>query len=295
MLPQTLKADREVQKRTRQAFLARGFPTDLIEKIASNGHNVGILKSSGKKKLQESYNDDEVALIRDRVIRKGIAPEILASIIAKSAASCCYCGDGNASRPYQIHHIEEHALTQDDSEDNLMLICPTHHVSVPKSDSVNQQKNTRRSWYSTVKIAENYASRSIAFPFGVFVAVNYESVPDPAEPIFSYGVSPSTAVAMSSHALADELLAKLIASEFELVIGMPGSGKTTVAMGTAGRIAAEQQRLVFLYRSLDSNDSLAEIFTFIDTVTRPVVLVIDDANKFPVSYTHLTLPTKRIV
>ena len=64
------------------------------------------------------------------------------------------------------------------------------------------------------------------------------------------------------------------------LIGMPGSGKTTL-----GKTLAEG----LSYHFIDTDDVI------IETYGQPLMELIDKHGTEAVSYTHLTLPTKRIV
>jgi hypothetical protein len=149
-----------LRNKTANALLALGFDTDLITKVETNRDTVSSLRSRSDTALRLYYTDAEVQLIKDYIKRKPIATDVLVRVLAAANESCCFCEDGNSARPYQIHHIIEHAKTQDNSEENLVLICPSHHVSVPKQFSAAEQKERRRTWHSIVKIARAYRTEA---------------------------------------------------------------------------------------------------------------------------------------
>lgn len=81
-----------------------------------------------------------------------------------------------------MHHIDPYSETQDNSEDNLLLVCPTHHSTIhTRNTSRAEQKRVRHLWHASVEIAFDYASKGLQFPFGTFQALDYESNPKPAE------------------------------------------------------------------------------------------------------------------
>ena len=125
-------------------------------------------------------------------------------VIEEADEVCCFCSDGNSARPYQIHHAEDYARTQDNSEDNLILVCPTRHQSVPKHLSADEQKAVRLKWHNVVEIARAYRKRGLDFPFGLFVAMDYGLQPHPEELIDGYRLSNATALAASHHELTRE-------------------------------------------------------------------------------------------
>ncbi|HWQ93483.1 MAG TPA: HNH endonuclease signature motif containing protein, partial [Clostridia bacterium] len=116
--------------KTRNALLGYGLASDLIEKIGDRGHTLTELRALSRQKLLGQYTSEEVDQIKARIERLPIAEEVIDLVMAKAGGSCCYCEDGNNSRPFQIHHINPFSETQDNSEDNLLLVCPTHHATI---------------------------------------------------------------------------------------------------------------------------------------------------------------------
>lgn len=268
--------------KTRDALLSRGFPTDLIAKIAENFHTVSSLEVMSKAELSKTYSQAEIAMVCDLVKRKPISDEVLKKVVSSVDQSCCYCCDGNSSRPYQIHHITPYCETQDNSEDNLLLVCPTHHEVVPKTDSEQLQKQQRRKWQAIVQIARDFRKQGIPFPYDRLVAYDYEHAFDPAEIIHSYRISPSLCMALSDHKVATECIDELKKNHFALIVGNSGSGKSTLAVGVAGHFAKSHDSRVFQYRFSGSysTSELPEILRCISCSANMDVLILDDANKF---------------
>jgi hypothetical protein len=268
-----------MRSQTKNALLSRGFPTDLIEKIERHGHTVAVLDAMSKEQLGRHYDPPEVELIAERIKRQPIPEDVLDRVIDAADGVCCYCGDGDSSRPYQIHHIEEYSVSQDNSEDNLLLVCPTHHVSVPKQFSQAVQKATRRRWHAVVAIAKAYRARGVQFPFGRFVAYDYGFPPFPPALVKDYRVPASTALALATSDLALDAERRLRERGFLLLLGASGSGKTTLAVGVAGRLAAAGF-LAFRYDPPKSGgrNPMGDVLTFLATADRPCVLILDDAN-----------------
>ncbi len=266
---------------THNTLLALGFDTDLIAKIAQNNHTLSVLKAMSDKALLATYAPAEAQLIKDRIKRKPIDDDVLERVINAAYEACCFCEDGNSERPYQIHHIVEHAKTQDNSEDNLLLICPSHHQSVPKHFSEDEQKARRRAWHATVLIAKAYRNRGISYPYGLFAAKDYGRKPRPEELIEGYRLSPSTALAVSRHALAQEGLEQVTSRHFLLIVGASGDGKTTLAVGVAG-LLSESGLAVYSYQRPHTGNSppLKDILTFLEAADRACVLLLDDANLY---------------
>jgi hypothetical protein len=168
-----------MDRRTRDSLLTRGLPTDLIDRIGSHGQTVSMLQSFSRRTLRQYYTEEDATAIYQSVHRQPTAPDVLERIQFLSNEVCCYCADGVSTRPYQIHHIVEHSHTQDDSEENLMLVCPTHHDTIPRRQySVEEQKEQRQQWYALAEVARAYEDRGLTFPLTSFEALAYSSRPD---------------------------------------------------------------------------------------------------------------------
>jgi hypothetical protein len=266
--------------RTRNALLALGFDTDLIARIDSHHHTVDALRSLSKPALRAAYTPEEVELIQDRIKRQPIPEETLERVIEQADAACCFCADGNNARPFQIHHAVEYACTQDNSEDNLILVCPTHHQNVPKHLSAEEQKVVRRKWRAVVEIARAYRERGLDFPFGLFVAMDYGLQPSPEELIDGYRLSNATALAATPQELAEEGVALLRERGLLPIVGASGDGKTTLAIGIAGHLWKEGFR-VFKYQPPVAGRPLPlqDVLSFMQTADYECVLLLDDANR----------------
>jgi 5-methylcytosine-specific restriction endonuclease McrA len=269
-----------MDKRTKDSLLGRGLPTDLVERIGGHGHTVGVLKSYSRKILTQFYTDAEAEAIYRGLHRQPVPTEVPDRIRFRSNGVCCYCADGVSTRPYQIHHIVEHAQTQDDSEENLMLVCPTHHAAIPQLGySVEEQKQQRQKWYALAEVSRAHESRGLTFPLKSFEVLAYQNKPDVAE-LFTFGPpSPNTARMISEHGLGASARARLLSANFLLIAGASGAGKSTLAMGVAGSVAGGVRVFRYLRSSGQDNRAvLTKILTFLNTAVEPCVLIVDDAN-----------------
>jgi energy-coupling factor transporter ATP-binding protein EcfA2 len=251
----------------------------LIEKIDQRDHTLENLRSFSDPQLRQHYSKAEALLIEQKIKRQPIADDVVERILSTSNSVCAYCADGNFTRPYEIHHIEPYAVGQDNSEDNLILVCPTHHTWIHKTgEAVPAQKRKRREWQSLAELGGMYAAKGIPFPFGVLEPIDYGGEPSIIETLSSAPPSPTSCVELSKHPLGREALNRLSASNFLLLVGASGSGKSTLALGLSGTIPDAH---VFRYRrppDTDSRKALGEVLTFIATATKRCVLLLDDAN-----------------
>lgn len=266
--------------RTKSKLLALGFDTAFIAKIGFKNHTLDALRSLSNAALAQDYDPAEVSLIEDRIKRKPIDDQVLERVLLLADECCCFCADGNRTRPYQVHHAVEYSTTQDNSEDNLIVVCPTHHQSEPKHLSPERQKAVRREWHLVVQLAKHYREEGVDYPFGLFVGRDYGLDPNPAEVVAEYRVSNATSLAISRHAVASEALARLRSNGILVVGGASGDGKSTLARGVGG-LLAEGGFNVFAYQPAKAGREfpLKDVLTFVGMVDRPTVLIMDDANK----------------
>ena len=270
--------------KTRRALVQLSIPTDLIDKIGQLGHTIANLRSFSAAQLEQHYAQDEAELIAGKIKREPIEDSVIEAVLAASGEACIYCADGNCTRPYEVHHIVPYASSQDNSEDNLALVCPSHHVWIHKTDeSTERQKARRREWHATVQLGRAYAEKGLSFPYGHFEPIDYASDNRPfvaVELLTGAPLGPVAARLLSAQPLADEARRRLTKHNFLLIVGRSGSGKTTLAAGIAGGFANEGA-FVFRYRRPydgDSRQILKEVLTFLGLTVAPCVLILDDIN-----------------
>lgn len=265
--------------RTYTALLGLGFDTDLIATIGGHGHTVSALRSLSNQALQSNYSQSDVALIQERVHRAAIRAEVVDAVLDASDRVCCFCRDGISSGPFQIHHAVEYSKTQDNSFDNLILVCPNHHQTVPKTQTPEQQKQARAEWYALVSVVRSYRKQGIAFPFGSFVALDYGSEPDPLALIEGYKLSNATALDLARTTFAKNAVQRLERSPFLAIAGQSGSGKSTFARGVIGQFW-KSGFAAFQYQPLSHGQAAAEVLTFLSLADRNSILLLDDVNVY---------------
>ncbi|MGB2837417.1 MAG: hypothetical protein WBC30_17445 [Candidatus Sulfotelmatobacter sp.] len=268
-----------MHSRTYTALLGLGFDTDLIARIGAHGHTVSALRSLSNQALQLNYSQSDVALIQERIRRAAIRAEVVDAVLEASDRVCCFCRDGISSRPFQIHHAVEYSKTQDNSFNNLILICPNHHQTIPKTQTAEQQKQARAEWYALASVVRSYRNKGIAFPFGSFVGLDYGSEPDPLALIDGYKLSNATALDLAQTTFAQNAMQRLERSPFLAIAGQSGSGKSTFARGVIGQFW-KNGFAAFQYQPLSHGQAAAEVLTFLSLADRNSILLLDDVNVY---------------
>ncbi|MFI5302965.1 MAG: HNH endonuclease, partial [Polyangiales bacterium] len=264
---------------TRKALRQRSVPTDLITNIGKQGHTVESLAGLTLEELRSFYTEDEASLIHSKVHREPIDGEVLARILTASGEVCAYCADGNSARPFEIHHIVYWSISQDNSEDNLLLVCPTHHTTIHKrAISAELQKKQRQEWYSLREVALEFQARGVSVPYTMLTPIGFDGPVRPTEILGPGGPSPATAKAIARHDLARHLVARLQTENFIMLEGHSGSGKSTLALGVAGCVAGTR---TFRYRPpQDKREALPQVLQTMAVLTKPTILILDDVNRW---------------
>src|SRR5690554_1933501 len=221
---------RKMRKDVEKRLLARGFDTELIQKIEVRSLNLTSLRAMNKEALKiNEFTEEEADLIISKVKRNPIDTKVLEAILFKSGEVCCYCADGDSTRPFHIHHINEHYISGDDSEENLLLVCPNDHANIhSKNIPIEEQKAVKRAWENVWHIGQEYKKNGITFPYGSFEVIDYE-VKGSIVDIFSFA-SPGGSVCreLANGDITEQCLNTLNQENKLVIAGGSGSGKTTL-------------------------------------------------------------------
>ncbi|HRQ37712.1 MAG TPA: NACHT domain-containing protein [Chloroflexota bacterium] len=108
-------------------LLSAGLDSNLAEKAINEGYTLTRLKSGSKSELGKSFSGEEVEKLLN-LRRKPIPKDIVEKLVEKCHWKCCLCWEYGELKPVIIHHIVEHSKTQDDSYENLVVLCLNHHA-----------------------------------------------------------------------------------------------------------------------------------------------------------------------
>lgn len=268
--------------KTKNALLNLSFPTDLISKIEQNNDTLASLRECNRENLLQRYNENEVDIISEKIKREPIQDVVIDSLFVKANGACSLCATGDSSLPFQIHHIEEYSRTQNNSEENLLLVCPTCHSSIHKKKTTyEEQKSKKRIWESIVALAKEYELKGIIFPYGAFDAIDYSAAINFNE-IFNLGrMSPATCGVLFGENRINDARKKIEDNNYLIISGASGSGKTSYALSIGFSFSKCGFHAYTYIQSIDSDNrkALQEIAKFASTSVRNCILIIDDANQ----------------
>lgn len=117
-----LKLDQKLRN-----LLNVGIYEKLANKIINYGYSKSSFGSAPKKVLIKFFTEEEIKIVKEKIKRKPIPDETIDRLIRECDWKCCICQDFKIEQPIIIHHIEKHSKTQDDSYENLIILCLKHH------------------------------------------------------------------------------------------------------------------------------------------------------------------------
>jgi len=142
-----------------ETYLQYGVPSDLAAKYASIKLAATTFKATPLDSLLQKYgvNVDEATLVKQCLKRSPIDEGIVQALLENNNFVCCCC-KGVKSDSYIIHHIVEYEKTQDNSYENLAVICPNDHDlahagrKLTNKLTADQIRQSKARWEQQVKI-----------------------------------------------------------------------------------------------------------------------------------------------
>ena len=108
-------------------LLSVGIDEKLANKVIINGYSKSSFKNAPKKKLIEYFTEEEIKKVKEKIRRKPIPEKTFIRLVSECDWKCCICQDFSNYQSFIIHHIVKYSKTQDNSYDNLILLCLNHH------------------------------------------------------------------------------------------------------------------------------------------------------------------------
>jgi hypothetical protein len=175
-----------------ETYLQYGVPSDWAVDFERKKIPLTKFRTTSGKILKSEYqlNDDQITFVKNAIDREPIEKDVVQALLEKSNFVCCLC-KGEKGHAYIIHHIIEYSRTQDNSCDNLAVLCTNDHdiahrlgQSLTQKISPDQIRQAKANWEVHVarKNDEQSGKRSRYFgnsrlsAKGVFIAIFVISV-----------------------------------------------------------------------------------------------------------------------
>lgn len=116
-------------------FLQYGVSQELGRCAVAIGLTVTKVRTASQKDLRDKgFTTEEAKALKVAVIRHAIDETVLLSLLENSNY-LCNCCKGDKGQSFIVHHIEEYSTSQDNSYDNLIVLCPTCHDQAHRSST----------------------------------------------------------------------------------------------------------------------------------------------------------------
>jgi hypothetical protein len=120
-------------------FLKYGIPENIADSLITKGFTVTKIQNGANKKDLNFLQPTDIDFVFSKLKRQPIPDDIYERLVKETELSCCFCWNILEEKPVIIHHIEEYASTQDNSYNNLIVLCLNHHGEVHTKREISQQ------------------------------------------------------------------------------------------------------------------------------------------------------------
>jgi 5-methylcytosine-specific restriction endonuclease McrA len=114
-------------------FLQYGVSQELGQRAVTAGLTITKVRTASQKDIKDKgFTGEEAKALKAAVVRQPIDEAVLLSLLENSNY-LCNCCKGDKGQSFIVHHIEEYSTSQDNSYDNLIVLCPTCHDQAHRS------------------------------------------------------------------------------------------------------------------------------------------------------------------
>lgn len=152
-------------------FLQYGVSQELGQRAVTAGLTVTKVRPASLKDIEATgFTREEAKTLKAAVERKAIDETVLLSLLENSNY-LCNCCKGDKGRTFIVHHIEEYSTSQDNSYENLIVLCPTDHdlahrspTQLTLSITPKMLRYNKANWEA--EVARKNAERAVRKPEG---------------------------------------------------------------------------------------------------------------------------------
>lgn len=215
----------------KDTYIQYGVPSNWALEYERIGISATAFRQTTKNNLIKKYNihEDQVTIVKNCLTRQPVEDPIVQRLLESNNFLCCLCKENNGNG-YIIHHIVEYSKTQDNSYNNLAVLCLNHHelahrggISLTNKISVNQIKQAKKNWETQVKKknSEKSLNKSTSGRINDWGKVN------PFKELQSYTESDKEYF-FGRKVEIEELLARIYKYSIVGLFGESGTGKTSL-------------------------------------------------------------------
>jgi HNH endonuclease len=146
-----------------------GVTKDFAVRVHGLDLTVTTIRNTSIANLVSKYklSEDEAQELKRCVVRDPIEPAVMNALLSRSNFTCCVC-KGTKGLSFVIHHIVAYEQTQDNSYNNLIVVCPAdhdlaHQAGLSLRITPDQLRSAKAAWEKTVKTVN--AGRAVQWDF----------------------------------------------------------------------------------------------------------------------------------
>jgi serine/threonine protein kinase len=126
-----------------KTYIQYGVPSNWAHEYELIGLPTTTFKQTSKNNLIDKYKIPQIQVdfVKDCLTRAPIDELTSQTLLERNNFTCCLC-KGTKSYSYIIHHIEEYSKSQDNSYNNLAVLCPNDHDEAHKKGKTLTNKIT---------------------------------------------------------------------------------------------------------------------------------------------------------
>lgn len=142
------------------SFLKYGVASDLAARAEGAGLTVTSAKATSQKIMISKYGltEQEAELLAKAIKRTPIDDDLASLLLERSNYVCNMC-KGIKGLSYVLHHIVEYEKSQDNSYNNLIVLCPVDHDLAHRPSGLTlaitpkQLRRAQSNWERQVEVA----------------------------------------------------------------------------------------------------------------------------------------------
>ncbi len=131
-------------EKNKQFLLKYGISEEDTELLVANGYTKTKIESVKIKELEILFPSEKAKEIKIKLTRQPIQEEVFMRLIKETELHCPFCWNILEEKPIIIHHIDPYNETQDNSYNNLIVLCLNHHADVHTKREISKNNYPKK-------------------------------------------------------------------------------------------------------------------------------------------------------